>query len=356
MRKLLSTLAVAALLAGYAGAAQAGEHWYGRADVGLSVDAEATVPGNAYSPCDYYEEQYCGFSAFSAPQWTSPSANAAALEDDWMFDVAVGRMFDNGFRADGELASRTNRANVSSYYSSSEAQVRATSAMINGFYDFTRKGLVQPYVGIGAGFVNVEANGQDDTSIAWQAMAGLAFPLRERLHLDLGYRHFEADELKYPAQTGSYEHDAVTLGVRYEFAGPAPAPVAAAPAPAPEPTPIPPPAACPTSEFVVYFEWDRSNLNAAAAATLDQAVARARQCNVNAVVVVGHTDTSGSNAYNMALSQRRAVIVRDGLVARGMAASLMTMQSRGESELARQTRDGVREPLNRRTAVTITFR
>lgn len=353
MRKLLSTLAVAALLAGYAGAAQAGEHWYGRADIGLSVDGEATVPEDEYSPCDYYEEYYCDYQS-EWTEWNSPSANTVELEDDWMFDVAVGRAFDNGFRADGELASRTNRARISN--SSSEAQVRATSAMINGFYDIMRDGPVQPYVGIGAGFVRVDANGEDDTSLAWQAMAGLAIPVRERMHIDIGYRHFEADELEYSALPGSYEHDAVTLGLRYEFAGPAPAPVAPAPAPAPEPTPIPPPAACPTSQFVVYFEWDRSNLNAAAAATLDQAVARARQCNVSAVAVIGHTDTSGSNRYNMGLSQRRAAVVRDGLVSRGMAASLMTLQARGESELAQPTRDGVREPLNRRTAVTISFR
>ncbi len=80
-------------------------------------------------------------------------------------------------------------------------------------------------------------------------------------------------------------------------------------------------AACPTSEFVVYFEWDRSNLNQAALETIDAAVNRARQCNVGGVVVVGHTDTSGSPAYNIGLSERRASVVRDALVARGIAAA-----------------------------------
>jgi len=115
-------------------------------------------------------------------------------------------------------------------------------------------------------------------------------------------------------------------------------------------------AACPTSEFVVYFEWDRSNLNQAALETLDAAVARARECNIANVVVVGHTDTSGSTAYNQGLSERRASVVREALVARGIGAGSITTQARGETELARATRDGVREPLNRRTAVTISFR
>src|SRR5690606_23702946 len=46
----------------------------------------------------------------------------------------------------------------------------------------------------------------------------------------------------------------------------------------------------------------------------------------------------------------------DALVARGMAAGSIQTQARGETDLARETRDGVREPLNRRTAVTISFR
>ena len=78
-------------------------------------------------------------------------------------------------------------------------------------------------------------------------------------------------------------------------------------------------------------------------------------CNVNAVTVVGHTDTSGSSAYNVGLSNRRASVVRDALVSRGMAAGAITSSGVGETDLAKPTRDGVREPLNRRTAVTITF-
>jgi outer membrane protein OmpA-like peptidoglycan-associated protein len=113
---------------------------------------------------------------------------------------------------------------------------------------------------------------------------------------------------------------------------------------------------CPQSDFVVYFEWDRSNLNQAALETIDAAVARARQCNVGSVVVVGHTDTSGSPQYNQGLSERRASVVRDALVARGIAAGAIRTEARGETDLARETRDGVREPLNRRTAVTISFR
>jgi outer membrane protein OmpA-like peptidoglycan-associated protein len=114
--------------------------------------------------------------------------------------------------------------------------------------------------------------------------------------------------------------------------------------------------ACPASSFTIYFEWDRSNLNQAGVEVIDAAIARARQCNVSGATVVGHTDTSGSADYNVALSDRRASVVRDALVARGLPASLIQSESRGETDLAVPTRDGVREPNNRRTAVTINFR
>ncbi|MCX7357767.1 MAG: OmpA family protein, partial [Alphaproteobacteria bacterium] len=97
-------------------------------------------------------------------------------------------------------------------------------------------------------------------------------------------------------------------------------PVVTPPPRPPEPTHV----ACPTSEFVVYFEWDRSNLNQAALETIDAAVNRARQCNVSGTIVVGHTDTSGSPTYNQGLSERRASVVRDALTARGLPGTIQT--------------------------------
>src|SRR5690606_23564217 len=255
--------------------------------------------------------------------------------------------------------------------------VHAWSAMANLFYDFNRGGALEPYIGVGVGAARLNYNVNDhssttyaegeDTVLAYQGLVGFAVGLSEQWDLDVGYRYFVAEgaegdgsdvgTVTTPFTTDAdYEHQALTVGLRYQFAAPAPPPP---PPPPPLPPPPPPPpvaAACPTSEFVVYFEWDRSNLNQAALETIDAAVERARQCNVGSVVVVGHTDTSGSAQYNIGLSERRASVVRDALVARGIAAGSIQTQARGETDLARATRDGVREPLNRRTAVTISFR
>jgi len=109
---------------------------------------------------------------------------------------------------------------------------------------------------------------------------------------------------------------------------------------------------------VVYFEWDRSNLTPTAIRDIDAAVAAARNCNLRAVEVVGHTDTSGSPAYNQRLSERRAAVVREAMVARGVPANIITERGVGEDPqfLAVRTGANERNPENRRSTFTITFR
>ena len=71
--------------------------------------------------------------------------------------------------------------------------------------------------------------------------------------------------------------------------------------------------------------------------------------------MVGHADTSGSAAYNVRLSERRARSVADALVGLGVNPGIVTADWRGETEPAVQTGDGVREPLNRRASINVGF-
>jgi outer membrane protein OmpA-like peptidoglycan-associated protein len=73
------------------------------------------------------------------------------------------------------------------------------------------------------------------------------------------------------------------------------------------------------------------------------------------VVVVGHTDTSGSPAYNVRLSERRAKAVADALVGLGVAQTALQVDWKGETMPAVATGDGVKEPLNRRSTIDINF-
>ncbi len=342
MRKLLSTLALAALIAGMTvSGAQAREGWYIRGDIGHSIDGEIDVSSEEEEG-DVLDR----VSPIGPQQQLTIGGGSFDLDDDWMGAVGGGYDFGNGFRLEAEAAYRNNDIE-----DEPSVSAEATSLMLNGFFDFNRDGAFRPYVGAGVGHANLEVEDEDDANWAWQAMAGVGIPLSENTTLDIAYRFFSLDDLDYDGTDVEYKHQAITVGLRHQFGAPA-----APDAPPPPPyNPPPPPPACPTSEFTVYFEWDRSNLNEEAIQVIDRAVERAAQCNASSITIIGHTDTSGSTQYNVGLSERRAGVVRDALVARGVAASLMTAQARGESEPARQTGDGVREPLNRRTAVTILF-
>ena len=122
--------------------------------------------------------------------------------------------------------------------------------------------------------------------------------------------------------------------------------------PAPPPPPPPPPPAQPSS-FMVFFDWDRSNLSAQAQTTISQAAAAFKSRGSARVTATGHTDTSGPEAYNMALSLRRANAVKGALVQNSVPAQAITVIGKGETSLLVPTADGVREPQNRRVEIVM---
>jgi len=103
--------------------------------------------------------------------------------------------------------------------------------------------------------------------------------------------------------------------------------------------------------FMVYFALDSSALDAEATATLDDISAQYQSVVPPRVLVVGHTDTSGSTDYNIVLSERRAESVARALAARGIASEVMRLEAYGEERLMVPTPDGTVEPLNRRVEI-----
>jgi outer membrane protein OmpA-like peptidoglycan-associated protein len=119
------------------------------------------------------------------------------------------------------------------------------------------------------------------------------------------------------------------------------------------PTPPAPPAPPPATDYQVYFDLNSWDLKAEQLTTLQQAIATARAGGQSRITIVGHTDTSGSAAYNQRLSVRRANVVEETLVAMGARREAISVSGVGESDLAVQTGDGVKEPKNRRAVVTL---
>lgn len=113
----------------------------------------------------------------------------------------------------------------------------------------------------------------------------------------------------------------------------------------------PPPHPCNTGPFIVFFDWDRSDITGEAAQVLDSAVAENRNCASLAMSVAGYTDRSGADAYNQALSARRAEAVRSYVVSRGVNGAAVSTEAFGETNPRVPTEDGVRELQNRRAEI-----
>jgi len=315
-----------------------------------------------------------GGAGWSLPQdsdFSGGGVSSADLENGWNGVLGLGYGFASGFR--GEVEGGYHRNNVDDINGvSASGHFRAWSLMGNVYYDFRNMlGSVTPYVGAGLGGARVHADGitpvgassvsDDDTSLAWQLMAGVAMPLAEQLEGTLGYRYFAAPNLDYNTAAGAsidsdYRTHSVMVGLRYSFGAPAkPEPVrAAAPAPAPAPVvaPAPQPAPPPVArQYLVFFDFDKADLTQQAMGILQTASTNAKGLTQVKIRATGHADRSGSDAYNMRLSQRRADAVKAELVRLGMKPTEIAVVARGEANPLVPTADGVREPQNRRVEI-----
>jgi outer membrane protein OmpA-like peptidoglycan-associated protein len=99
----------------------------------------------------------------------------------------------------------------------------------------------------------------------------------------------------------------------------------------------PAPVAEPQDEVIVLdaqilFGFDSAELTADAQDLLAEIATRISGADVISVNVHGHTDSVGSDAYNMGLSERRARTVADQLIAQGVAAEKVSIEGFGESK------------------------
>jgi outer membrane protein OmpA-like peptidoglycan-associated protein len=115
--------------------------------------------------------------------------------------------------------------------------------------------------------------------------------------------------------------------------------------------PPPPPAA--PKNFLVFFNFNKSDLTGDARTIIKSAAAEAANEHTTKLTVTGHTDTVGSDAYNMRLSMRRAVSVQKELIVDGVPEGEIAIFAKGKRDLLVPTADGVKEPQNRRVQIVL---
>ena len=197
--------------------------------------------------------------------------------------------------------------------------------------DFSRRVAVRAEVAYRADF--------DDSSIA--AESGID---------SSGYPH---------QQEESYFSDVIaSVGVVIPL-GPAPVAAVAPPPPPPPPAPAPPPPPAPITIDLngVHFDFDKATLRPDAVEILNEAIEILKRYPDLRVEVAGFTDLCGTEAYNQALSERRATTVYDYLTSNGISAGrLVGPIGYGESrplEMTPQTFPACKSEINRRTELNV---
>ena len=122
-----------------------------------------------------------------------------------------------------------------------------------------------------------------------------------------------------------------------------------------EPRPVPPPVAAePKCDKIVInsvqFDFDKAVIKPEFYPVLDEAVSELQKpaCASKSVSIEGHTDSIGTDAYNMKLGEKRAASVKSYLVGKGLGAERFTTASFGESKPIADNKTKKGRAMNRR--------
>lgn len=135
------------------------------------------------------------------------------------WSLAVGRFIRPNIALEAEVI-RTK----SEYACCNPNSLEATAYMANAFYRFRPEQRIRPYVGLGAGMINVEYDAiaeASDTVFGWQAMAGVEIPFTPSISGFTEYRYQSASDPEDSSYGGGltweYESHNLGLGLRYTF-------------------------------------------------------------------------------------------------------------------------------------------
>ncbi len=263
-------------------------------------------------------------------------------------------------------------------------------------YHFNPEGTFRPYIGVGLNYTTFSSEktkgalaGSDlslDDSWGAAGQIGADIGLTYNWFLNLAVRYIDIDsKAKLDGDSlGTIEIDPFIYQaqVGYRFGNPAPVVAAAAPMAAPVVAPPPPPPPrpidsdgdgvvdasdqCPDTPKgdrvgpqgcscdvtrQVQFKLNSAELTDADKAALDEMAVNLNRLKFVSGTVVGHTDSSGSDAYNQKLSERRAETVSAYLQGKGVAVGRLAASGAGESEPIADNKTAEGRAQNRRVVL-----
>lgn len=108
-----------------------------------------------------------------------------------------------------------------------------------------------------------------------------------------------------------------------------------------------------TLQADTLYDFDKATLKPEGKATLDKVAADLKKIRLEVVIAVGNTDSVGSDAYNMALGQRRAQSVKAYLISKGVDGGRIYTESKGKSNPVATNATAEGRAKNRRTDIEV---
>ncbi|MET0533976.1 MAG: OmpA family protein [Steroidobacter sp.] len=305
-------------------------------------------------------------------------------DKDWLYGLAIGKHINNGLNIElglngSQIGGGPGRNDLSLY-----------GASVDFLGVMNRGGAVEPFLSVGLGFAqNDRGPIGDATNFMTQVGAGLFIKTWESAD---GSKSFALrPELKVrwdeDGAPGVYRDYLGLLGFQFSYGAPPAKPVQTPP-PAPEPPPAPPPPPPPPGDGDqdgvldnidkcpdtppgvavdaygctrkgsitlegVTFEYNSARLTPDSQQVLSAVAVDLRKYPRLKIELQGHTDSSGSDPYNLKLSQQRADSVRIYLMDQGVPGGQLTARGYGESQPLEGNDTDAGRALNRRVVMFV---
>jgi OmpA-OmpF porin, OOP family len=329
------------------------------------------------------DESIRGFVPSGAAK-IAPSGTTLRYRTGWVGLGSLGYALGNGVRLELEGGGAGNdlaKGRAVAGVARRSGKETKYGAFGNVFFDMDiGSPYIYPYLGAGAGYQSVrQTYAQTSTSgtvtesfsgnkgaFAYQAMFGASLPVpgvvglsvtTEYRFVGLSGTRDVAGTLNNGGAVSSVTRKTTVdnnheflLGLRYAFnVTPPSAPAAAVPAPVAAVATAPATA----RSYLVFFDWDSATLSERSRQIIADAALASTRVAATRIELAGHADLTGTPAYNQELSRKRAAVVAAELVQRGVAPSVISVSSFGDTRPLVATASGVREPQNRRVEIVL---
>lgn len=292
-------------------------------------------------------------AAYKGSWYALPGISHNWTDSDLKADDGMG-----GFLRAGKEISQNWDVQFGGSYASvngnSDGKYKQTLLGVDALYMFSREKL-RPFLLVGVGYAHNKldyaiAGGTKD-SLMGNVGAGVQYALTENIGLQADLRSVWS-EANVAGDSKTVGNTILNLGAIFRFDAPAPAPVALVeqvtqpiavapvvdtPAPVVVAEPVKP--ACKpiietiTIQAETLFDFDKASIKGKSNQTLNEVAAKIKEHNdIEFILVTGHTDKIGSDAYNQKLSERRADAVKKYLASNGIKDVRIKSVGKGESE------------------------